>query len=354
MTIEWLAGNRLRGTTAERPESSGLAAGSVGGWVEVGRTTLGSVGDDIDVTSLAEKRYYMVLHDIKVSTSANALLTLNNDTGSNYSRRWSNDGGSDGTSVNSTVMKSSNGWNTDEFAVAYLTNKSDKEKLWMQHIVTSRGAGAGTAPSRAENITKWANTSNAITSLNYNNDTAGDFAAGTEVVVLGWDPTDSHTTNFWEELASVTTTGAGTSVSSGTFTAKKYLWVQVYAPPGASQVVDNFWWRFNGDSGSNYARRYSSQGGSDGTATSDSRIQVSRSGVQGDFTNAFIVNNSANEKLMMYNTVPITALGAGTAPNRQEGVGKWTNTASQITSIVVSANADSFPAGWIMKVWGSN
>jgi hypothetical protein len=35
MTIEWLAGNRLRGTTAERPSAS-LQSPSVGGWVEIG------------------------------------------------------------------------------------------------------------------------------------------------------------------------------------------------------------------------------------------------------------------------------------------------------------------------------
>jgi hypothetical protein len=31
MTIEWLAGNRIRGTTAERPSAS-LQSPSVGGW----------------------------------------------------------------------------------------------------------------------------------------------------------------------------------------------------------------------------------------------------------------------------------------------------------------------------------
>ena len=357
MTIEWLAGNRLSGTTAELPVS-GLAAGSVGGWVEVGRTTLGSAGDTIDVSSLADKRYYMVLVDGISSGSIDFQQRFGSggtvDTGSNYSRRQSVNGAADGTSVNRSNIDSSIDGSVNQFMVSYIANLSGKEKLVQDQIVEGGASGSGTAPERSETVGKWVNTSNPIDVMRLYNTQAGSYNTNSEVVVLGWDDSDSHTTNFWEELASVTTTGAGTSVSSGTFTAKKYLWVQVYAPPGASQVVDNFWWRFNGDSGSNYARRYSSQGGSDGTATSDSRIQVSRSGVQGDFTNAFIVNNSANEKLMMYNTVPITALGAGTAPNRQEGVGKWTNTASQITSIVVSANADSFPAGWIMKVWGSN
>ena len=35
---------------------SRFGGGAVGGWVELGRTTLGSAGTDIDVTSLADKR----------------------------------------------------------------------------------------------------------------------------------------------------------------------------------------------------------------------------------------------------------------------------------------------------------
>ena len=60
MAIEWLAGNRLRGTTAERP-ALGLPSGSVGGWVELGRTTFGGGAKTYEVASLANKRYLMVL-----------------------------------------------------------------------------------------------------------------------------------------------------------------------------------------------------------------------------------------------------------------------------------------------------
>ena len=92
MTIEWLAGNRLRGTTAEKP-ALGLPSGSVGGWVEVGRTTLGSSSSTITVSSLANKRYYMaLLHNSGQTGSNDGLLRVGNgsvDTGSNYSRRIS-------------------------------------------------------------------------------------------------------------------------------------------------------------------------------------------------------------------------------------------------------------------------
>ena len=36
-------------------------------------------------------------------------------------------------------------------------------------------------------------------------------SSGTEVVVLGWDPTDTHTDNFWEELGSATDLASGTT-----------------------------------------------------------------------------------------------------------------------------------------------
>ena len=42
--VEWLAGNRIRGTSAEKPALA-LQSPSVGGWKELGRTTLGRKGD---------------------------------------------------------------------------------------------------------------------------------------------------------------------------------------------------------------------------------------------------------------------------------------------------------------------
>ena len=49
MAIEWLAGNRIIGTTAERPSAS-LQSPSVGGWKEVGRTTLSGSSSSVDLS----------------------------------------------------------------------------------------------------------------------------------------------------------------------------------------------------------------------------------------------------------------------------------------------------------------
>ena len=335
-----------------------FAVAGVGGWVELGRTTLGSAGDAIDVSSLANKRYYMVLQQT-LRTGSNAVEVssrVNSDTGTSYSSSQSVNGGSDFSNTSRDVgFEYEDGTSYDSnFSVHYIANTETQEKLGIHYWVSDGGAGASLAPVRVESVGKWANTSNQITSWNTHNRASGDMAIGSEVVVLGWDPTDTHTDNFWEELASVTSTGAGTSISSGTITAKKYLWVQMYAPSGQSAINENFKWQFNGDTGNNYNRRYSNDGGTDGTTTSQDDFQSSRSGVNGDSNNVFIINNSANEKLIICHAVRIVTLGAGSAPSRQEVVGKWTNTSAQITSINISTDPDSIPAGWAMKVWGSD
>ena len=324
----------------------------IGGWVEVGRTTLGSTGDTIDVSSLPDKRYYMVLQDIQVSGSANALLRFNSDSGTNYSRRWQNDGGSDGSSTNSDVLKSSNGWNTREFAVGYVANLAGKEKLWLQDVVSDRGSGAGTANSRAENTSKWANTSSAISSLNYFNDTGGDFASGTEVVVLGWDPADTHTCNFWEELASVELSTSAATIDTTAFTAKKYLWIQ-YHTTQQSATANGLLQVGNStiDTGSNYSWRRSVNGGTDGTFTSQSSIAVSPN--QENFANVFVINNASQEKFFIGHSVEAPTAGADTAPERTEVVGKWANTSNQINRIQLNSSG-TFASGSFIKVWGSD
>jgi hypothetical protein len=53
----------------------------VGGWVELGRTTLGGTGTTITASSLADKRYYMVLmNNINTGSTPQVALRLGNST----------------------------------------------------------------------------------------------------------------------------------------------------------------------------------------------------------------------------------------------------------------------------------
>ena len=328
-------------------------AGGVGGWVEVARTTVGSTGDSLDVTSIPDKRYYMVLLDHQASGSSQPNGRFNSDSGSNYSYRFDNDG-SAGTGVNKSNMKTANGWNTSEYGVWYISNMSAREKLSFYSCSTDRGSGAGTVPSRSMTANKWTNTSSVINAINFQQGGAGgNFAAGSSCVVLGWSPDDTHTTNFWEELASVSGTGSSSELSSGSFTAKRFLWVQAYLNYDASS--SNYFYFNTDDSSSNYAYRYSDNGAADNTGASENRIRFSGSVAYPSFVNMFIINNSSREKFVIADLIQQNTAGAGNAVNRQQNSGKWANTSTQITEVVFDASTSvNFTAASQIKVWGSD
>ena len=221
--------------------------------------TIVSSADDITVSSLDDKRYYMVLTDLQASGYILNNTRLNSDTGSNYAWRRSLNGASDSTSASQTfISQSDTGAQEADFSVEYITNLSSKEKLTIAHVNENPSTGAGTAPTRIETVGKWANTSDAVSTITKHNSHTGDYTTGSECVVLGYDPDDTHTTNFWEELASVDVT-TGTSISTGNFTAKKYLWVQFYLDASAI----SFDWQFNSSTDtqtSTYSGRHQNNG----------------------------------------------------------------------------------------------
>ena len=350
MTIKYQSGRRIQATATD---FEGIPAVS-GGWKELGRTTLGSGNTNIDVSSLSDKRYYMVLEDVK-GTSIAPTIRLNTDTGSNYAKRYSNNGGSDSTGTSNSNIDLNLGGSASNpyFNIHYISNLSTKEKLLITNQVEQRTAGAGNAPSRAEVVSKWANTSSSINAWKQYNGVGGNYNTGSEVVVLGWDDSDTHSTNFWEELADVSLSSTNTSLDSGTFTAKKYLWVQMYQK---GMTGNNTLYNFNSDTGSNYARRWKIDGGTEFTTGSTTGLMCHNAvGTQTDnFFNMFIVNNSANEKLVISHSAYTISTGAGSAPSREEHVGKWANTSSQITSIQFDHGGSNFGIGSSIKVWGSN
>ena len=346
-----------------------LPSGSVGGWHEVGRTTLDSTGNNIDVSSLPDKRYYMFLTHAPTDSSGYVLdrYRLNADTGSNYSFNSGLNGGAFGTgSVSqSEGIVLSDGASIHQsgeiFTMGYISNVSGKEKLLIGNTLHNDTAGSGTAPDIAKGVGKHAQTSNPVTSVNVVNTNNSGFASGSEVVVLGWDHEDVHTTNFWEELASVDWS-SGNEIDTGSFIGKKYLWVQISYQ---NSTANWSYLTFNNDTtGANYASRHSSNGAT-AVATApygnnESFYQLLGTGSGGtytnNFTNMFIINNASNEKLVISNSVQIdsTDTGANHEPTtRREGVGKWTNTSDQITQIKLVKSSNNLSGGTI-KVWGSD
>jgi hypothetical protein len=332
----------------------------IGGWVELARTTLGSDTSTIDVSGLPDKRYYMILSSFNCVGNGNPYVRLNSDTGNNYNQRYSLNGGTEGTFQ---TDRGRYGWvagtnSLPYFHVDFASNLSTKEKLLIGNTVHQNTAGAANAPNRGEGVWKHSQTSNPITSVNHHDQSGTNFASGSECVVLGWDPADEHTSNFWEELASVDLSGGvSDTLDSGTISAKKYLWVQFYVKSVTGVTRPTL--RLNSDTGSNYSNRESLNGGTDATNTSMDRAYITSTDIPvgtGYLGNMFIINNSANEKLIIQNGTYGNTAGAGTAPLRVESVAKWTNTSNQTTSIQIindRASAD-FNTISCMKVWGSD
>jgi len=329
--------------------------GDIGGWKELGRTTLGGAADSINVSSLSNKRLYMVLTHIIGSGHAEEWIRFNSDSGNNYSYRRQSNGGSDGTETNVPRIGLSSGVDVDPtgFSIAYIGNYSTKEKLVMAHWVGEKSSGAGNAPHRNESVGKWVNTSNPISAVNIINNGSGDFATNSECVVLGLDPADTHTDNFWGQLFTPVDLGANGTVGSGTFTAKKYIRLMGYIKPTGSVAIGI---NSNNDSSSNNANyRLNLDGATETTGVNDKQIQLTGSAVSSPiFFDSFIINVSSKEKLFINHVVSRGSVGAGYAPNRIESVGKYVSTSAAITEFriwdsnwnFITCGAGSQLAGW--------
>ena len=351
MAITYKAGRRIQGTSTDFGTDGAGIAGVTGGWKELTRVTLGSTSVTMTTPTFTNKRYYKVLvHGIQSSGSVETGLGINGiNSGNPYASRLSVDGGTEQTGINLNYI--ADGWFSDPNEIISeinIANLAGKEKLIIGHTGGANTAGAGTAPKRMEWVGKFAPSPDVdVSSILITG--SGTFAVGSEIVVLGWDEDDTHTTNFWEELASVSGDGTSTTLSSGTITAKKYLWVQAYSNATSQDSA----FQFNNDTASNYSTRWSDNGGADSTSTSESRIDLTFGSPS--FTNMFIINNSANEKLCIHHQLDASTAGA-TAPRRYERVSKWANTSAQITEIdyINQSTSVNFPSGSILKVWGSD
>jgi hypothetical protein len=284
---------------------------------------------------------------------------FNGDTGNNYAIRHNLNGGSEGTAASQGKIQWQNAGTADtNFGVGRINNLQGIEKLVIQQGMKS-DTGAGNAPNREQIVAKWANTSEQITTVNVMNTQSGDFAAGSEVVVLGCDNDEADTgTNFWQELASVELSSSSNTISSGTFAAKKYLMVVFYGNDANSGSATPRI-RFNSDTGNNYADRTSNNGASDATSTSQSFAFISEADIDSGTLITFnIVNKSDKEKLFTGSGTRISSTGSSNVPSRFEFTGKWANTSAQITSIDVlahhSVSSYKFNTGTYMKVYGAD
>lgn len=88
------------------------------------------------------------------------------------------------------------------------------------------------------------------------------------------------------------------------------------------------------DTGSNYAERFSHQGGTDITQTSQDDMHIFNTTTMEEiFHIGYGINISTEEKLFIQFAAFNDTTGAGTAPERFEHVHKWTNTSVQYDNV---------------------
>ena len=94
------------------------------------------------------------------------------------------------------------------------------------------------------------------------------------------------------------------------------------------------------DTGSNYAWSESTNGAKPDTTSVSTSVLVN--GLLADVNSlnvGYAINIATEEKLIMDFCVEAGAVGAGTAPDRKEFVGKWVNTSNQFDIVNISRNA---------------
>jgi len=154
-------------------------------WEELGRTTLGTAGDTISVTSIAARRYLRVQIISIGSGVISQVVRFNNDSATNYAYRAAINGGADSSSASATGISLTNGdTNNIAFVTIDVMNNTTTEKM-LHADITLGPTGAANIPPRVELSGKWANTASQITRVDLINTNTGDFAIGSEVVVLG-------------------------------------------------------------------------------------------------------------------------------------------------------------------------
>ena len=114
--------------------------------------------------------------------------------------------------------------------------------------------------------------------------------------------------------------------------------------------------RFDSTGGSAYARRNSSNGGSDNTAVSQASIQGHGATSDDDFHITYTVNIATEEKLMIGFGVNRNSAGAGNAPYREEFVGKYAQTSAKVETqgIIDTSGSGSYDTYTNLSVLGSD
>lgn len=159
-------------------------------WEEIARTTLGSAGDTITVSSIPARAYlYVYCKGIATGGTLDTSFRFNNDSGTSYAARTNNNGTFSDSASTTSLAGDSGATDSGQmsFSRFEILNFATKEKAVMYSNVSQDASGAATVPVVFQSWAKWINTSVQINRIDWANAGTGDFAIGSEIVILGHD-----------------------------------------------------------------------------------------------------------------------------------------------------------------------
>ncbi|MDC3251747.1 hypothetical protein OAU96_02430 [Planctomycetota bacterium] len=169
-------------------------------WGKAGSTTLTSSGSSVEATITASKFNQILNHVITAGTgNIGTRYRLNDDSGSTYAQRWSQDGAADGSAASQgQVFTEINDADEDRFQIGYVCAISGEDKLGINFLIET-ATGAGTAPQRSETVFKYVPSPDAeVTSVKVMETVAGSFGSDTNLSALGSDLTPAAAAPFAE------------------------------------------------------------------------------------------------------------------------------------------------------------
>lgn len=346
-----------------------FVSGDNGLWKELGRTTASS-GTTLNVSSLANYEYLMTINSFAHSANdARPTWHYNSNTTNSYTHRQTTNGGSEATEDETDECW----WSDDtsfgtgrDFMISYIWNQDNGASNYNTKLQTgwNVASGEGSAPDVCQGTATWdtrdVGNTTVIDEINYELEgNTTSFTSGSEAIVLGYDPDEPHTDSFWEELADVKL-GSADTIDTGTFTAKKYLWFQVWCEMDSTTVDGDLFGRFNGDTGSNYNYTKETNAGGFSDFNSQTKMfigwQVIRHGTGGQFANCFINNPSGYKHALWSQGVnPDNPNNGSSYPVYNSNcAGVWDDT-DQINRIqLFDSGGNDYRAGSWLKVWGAD
>lgn len=157
----------------------------------------------------------------------------------------------------------------------------------------------------------------------------------------------------WQKMATNTAGGTQDTLTATSFYVKIFnvILCHQFASGNVIAVL-----RVNGDSGNNYAARYSLDGGADSTVNTQAHITFAHTDNANDrLLVGYFFNLNAEEKLFVGFMTFRNTTGAANAPARMEVTGKWVTTGTQFGSVsVVNTSTGDLNTNTIISYLGSN